>query len=296
MRTLQRLVLDELSPNRTWQLTDVVKSALRCQISHLPRKKASDDETRYPQTPAGMRAFLVKFFARHYLQAQHSLIEYMTSQQFLDIARSGHLRILDVGSGPAVASLAITSMVACILGHLRDGGEHLQRKVKVDYVLNDTSGICLGTGQRMLADYSRIVGRRNNGVIHNRTLSIQKPFPDNINQLERITLNLGTYDIAVFSYVISPLSEDKGFHTLLHGLSHTEELCTNQGRILILQDRFQETLVRQISESLGVSSQEKEVTQEIYPRRNANETYTYSYYRCLYIPGERRRIMRSSVA
>lgn len=283
-QTLESFVLEDLSANGTWRLTDDMKSALRCQISHLPRREVSDDETRYPQTPGGMRAFLVKFFARHYLQTQDSLIEYMTSQQFVDIARSRRLRILDIGSGPAVASLAITNMVARILDNLRYGNEKLQHKVKVDYVLNDTSSICLGTAQRMLTDYSHIVRRHNNAVIQNQTLSIQRPFPDNINQLERIASNLGTYDITVLSYVISPLSEDKGFGTFVNGLSRIEQLCTNQGRILILQDRFQEALVRQVSESIGVPMQQEEATQEIYPKRNDNETYTYSYFRCLYAP------------
>ncbi|MFB0524293.1 MAG: hypothetical protein ACETVZ_02050 [Phycisphaerae bacterium] len=296
-RTLKNLVLKELCPYGIWQLTDVMKSGLRYQISRLPKRKVSEDETRYPQSPAGMRAFLVKFFARHYLQTQNSLVDYVTGQDFFDIFMSGHLRILDIGSGPAVASLAITDMLTCFLEHLKDTGERLKNKiVKVDYVLNDTSSICLGTGQRMLADYFRITQRHNNAIIHNRTISIQKAFPDNINQLRRIRFNLGTYDIVILSYVISPLSEDKGFSTLVNGLLNIERLCSRNGRILILQDRFQAALVGRMSRAIGIPSHEEESTQHIYPKRNMGETYTYSYYCFLYAPAERMTVRQISVA
>ncbi|GAG15183.1 unnamed protein product, partial [marine sediment metagenome] len=149
--TLQNLIREELCQNEMWQLSDVMKSALIHQICRLPKNEVSEIETRYPQSPAEMRAFLVKFFTRHYFQTQNSLIDYMTSQDFLDIVRFGHLRILDVGSGPAVASLAITDMLACILEYLNYIEEWPKDKtVKMTYVLNDTSGICLGTGQCML--------------------------------------------------------------------------------------------------------------------------------------------------
>lgn len=293
-RTLQNFVLKELCPDGIWQLTDIIKSLLRYQISHLPKSKVSEDETRYPQSPAGMRAFLVKFFTRHYLQTQNSLVDYMTSQDFFDIIRSGHLRILDIGSGPGVSSLAITDMLAYIMEHLREEWSE-SKIIKVDYVLNDTSGICLGTGQHMLTDYFRISRRYNKGIIHGRTISIQKAFPDNMNQLRRVKFNLGTYDIVTFSYVVSPLNEDKGFKGLVRGLLNIEKLCSRNGRILILQDRFQAALVRQISRAVDISSHEEESTQQLYPKRNTNETYTYSYYRCLYAPTEEMIVRKSSV-
>ena len=295
--TLQNLVRKELCPDGIWQLTDVMKSVLRYQISQLPKTEVTEDETRYPQSVAGMRAFLVKFFARHYLQTQNSLVDYMTSQDFVEVIRSGNLRILDVGSGPAVACLAITDMLACILEHLKDRKDWSSRKmVKIDYILNDTSGICLGTGQRMLTCYFRISGRINRAIIRSRTICIQKTFPDDMDQLRRTKFNLGSYDVATFSYVVSPLNEDKGIVGLVKGLSNIEKLCSYDGRILILQDRFQATLMRRISRAMGISSQEKESTQEVYPKRNTNESYTYSYYHCLYGPRQKTTDRQSSVA
>lgn len=294
-RTLQNLVLKELCPDGIWQLTDVMKSVLRYQISRLPKSKVSETDTRYPTTPASMRAFLDVFFTWHFFQVQDSLFNYMTSEDFLDIVGSGHLRILDVGSGPAVASLAITDMLACILEHIEyiegwpKGGT-----VKVAYVLNDTSSICLGVGQHMLRNYFRIRTGHTRSIINDHMISIQKSFPDDMNQLQRIKLNLGTYDIVIFSYVISPLNEDRGFNSLVSGLLNIEKLCSYNGRILILQDKFQTSLVRRMSKAIEASANKQVLTQHVYPKRNDNETYTYIYYRCLYAPAEKRMIVGQS--
>jgi len=274
-----------------------MKSVLRYQVSRLPKSKVSETDTRYPTTPASMRAFLDVFFTRHFFQTQNSLVNYMTSQDFLDIIASGHLRILDVGSGPAVASLAITDMLACILEHLEYIGEWPKGKtVKVTYVLNDTSGICLGTGQRMLTNYFRIRGGHTGRIINGRVISIQKAFLDNMNQLQRVKLNFGTYDLVIFSYVISPLNEDRGFNSLVNGLMNVEKLCSHNGRTLILQDRFNASLIRRISRAIDISSHKRELRQHVYPNRNTNQTYTYSYYHCLYAPTRERIVRQRSVA
>ncbi len=293
--TLKNLVCKGLCPDGIWQLSDAVKSVLRYQISRLPRGNVSETDTRYPTTPASMRAFLSVFFTRHFFQSQDSLIDYMISQDFLNIVDSGHLRILDVGSGPAVASLAVTDMIACLLENLVYVGEWPKGKtVKIKYVLNDTSRICLGTGQDMLRNYFRMRRGHTKSIMSNHIISINHAFPDNMSQLQRVRLNFGTYDIIIFSYVISPLNEENGFSGLLNGLLAIERLCSHRGRVLILQDKFQTTLVRRMSKAIGISSEKQILTQEVYPKRNDNETYTYVYYRCLYTPAVKRKIIRQS--
>jgi len=289
-------VLKDLCPDGIWLLTDVMKSVLRYHISRLPSKKVSEDETRYPQSPVDMRAFLVKFFVRHYLQTQNSLLDYMTSQDFLETIKDRHLRILDIGSGPAVTSLAITDMLACVLRHLRDEWDRPGKKVMVDYTLNDTSSFCLGTGQQMLTDYFRINTRRSSQIRHSQIFRLEKAFPKNINQLRRINRKRGTYDIATLSYVVSPLNENTSFKDLINGLLNVESLLSCNGRILIIQDKFQPAIMRQISKALGISRQKEESTQEVYPKRNTNETYTYSYYCCLYPPTRKKGIPQISAA
>ena len=295
-RTLKKLVLKDLCPDGIWQLTDVMKSVLRYHISRLPNRKVSEDETRYPQSPADMRAFLVKFFVRHYLQTQNSLLDYMISQDFLETIRDRHLRILDIGSGPAVTSLAITDMLACVLRHLRDEGDRSGNKIIVDYILNDISGFCLGTGQQMLTDYFRICARRSSQITHGQIFRLEKAFLKNMNQLRRINCKLGSYDIATLSYVVSPLNENTNFKDLVNSLLNVESLFSRNGRILILQDKFQPAIMRQISRALGISRQKEESTQEVYPKRNTNETYTYSYYCCLYPPAKKGRVPHISAA
>jgi len=296
-RTLQNLVQKELCPDGIWQLSDVMQSILKHQVSRLPKRKVSETDTRYPVSPASMRSFLEVFFTRHYFQIQSSLINYVVSQDFLDIIRAGRLRILDIGSGPAVASLAITDMLVYILKYLKNLDDWPKGKViKVTYVLDDTSGICLGIGQRMLTDYFQISREYKTGVVHGRMISAQKAFPANMNQLRRIARNLGTYDIVTLSYVVVPLNEDDGLNNLVNGLLNTGRLCNPNARILIVQDRFSASLMRRISRAVGKTSHKEKLTQYIYPRRNANETYTYSYYSCLYAPMKEVTLNRIAVA
>jgi ribosomal protein RSM22 (predicted rRNA methylase) len=296
-KTLKSHILKELCPDGIWQLTNVMKSVLRYQISRLPKNKVSEDETRYPNSPAGMRAFLVKFFTRHYLQTQNSLIAYMTSDDFLDIIRSGHLQILDIGSGPAVTSLAVTDTLVYILDYLKNIGEWSNiKKVRINYVLNDTSNICLGTGQSMLTSYFQTRRKNYRGVTHSRTVSISKSFPENLNQIQRIKFNLHPYDITTFSYITNVLNEDKGLRRLVDGILNIEKLCSPHGQILILQDKFQEKLMQRISKAIGILSNEEESTQQIYPKRNSSETYTYTYYSCLYAPNDKKIVRQGDVA
>jgi len=39
-----------------------------------------------------------------------------------------------------------------------------------------------------------------------------------------------------------------------------------------------------MGKQIGVSVESKELTQEIFPNRGTMDTYTYSYYQCLYQP------------
>jgi ribosomal protein RSM22 (predicted rRNA methylase) len=280
---LQKYLLKTLCPNSVWELSDLMKITLKNQILHLPKREVTEDKTRYPINLADMRAFMTKFFARHYLQAQNSLINYMSSEDFIDIIKKGNLKILDIGSGPAVVSLAITDIVINIVKYLHGVGEwQRSKKVELDYILNDTSSICLGIGQRLIEDYFR--RKRNEVIINRHTFRINRAFPENMSQLRRISMNLGLYDIVIFSYVLSPLIEDKKFKQLINGILDIESFCNNKGRILILQDRFQKKIIQRVSGAINVPSHKEKSDQSIFPKRNENETYRYTYYSCLYSP------------
>ena len=282
-KTLQGKLLNKLSPNGEWELSDIVKSLLKYYIIRLPKKEVTEEETRYPINPSGMRVFLTKFFSRHYLQTQNSLIKYVCSDDFINIVNTGRINILDVGSGPAVASLAITDIVVNIIKYLKDRGVwHRGKRLEFNYILNDTSNICLGTGQNMIKDYFN--RSRHMTVTYTHLFSISKAFPDNMSQLKRISIQSGDYDIVTFSYVIYPLIEDNNFKSLIKGFLDIERLCSNCAGILILQDKYKRTLMHRLCNTLGVQSKKEISEQDIFPKRNDNETYTYTYYSCLYIP------------
>lgn len=274
-----------------------MKSLLGYQIGRLPRKEVSENETRYPETREGMRAFLDVFFARHFFQVQNSLIKYFVSEDGLSILKEGQLRILDIGSGPAVASLAITEIVAHVVRYLVNSSVWRGNKeIQMTYVLNDTEGICLGVAQAMLDGYFKMPVEHRKWVTRARTLTSQRAFPNNVSQLRRIAGNIGGYDIPVFSYVLTPLKKDAGLSALAMGLSDVESLCSGNGRVLILQDRFKAPLVRKVAALIGRSSQKEELTQRMGHTRNENDTYTYSYYTCLYSPGRHEAVRNESVA
>lgn len=267
-------------------MRDGMETLLKFQTNRLPRTTVSPEQTRYPISPADMRAFLDTFFARHYFQVQNSMLDYMTSEDFLELLDSHVLNILDIGSGPAVASLAITDVVACILKHLCEMNSlSNDKRVRIRYVLNDTANICLGTGRDMIRTYFAMNRRENLGLFNEATFTIEKEFPACINQLKRISRHLDTYTIMNFSYVINPLNEEQGLKSITNGLAQVETICNPNGRILILQDKFSEALIKKVSGAIRQPFQRDVLSQYVYSTDNDNVTYAYSYYCCLFKPG-----------
>ncbi|MHC4104814.1 MAG: hypothetical protein ACYSR9_07740 [Planctomycetota bacterium] len=292
---LMNSLLQELCPDGIWQLSDLIKSILRRQISNLPMGNVLKDEIRYPKSPAAMRVYLIRFFSRHYFQTQNSLFKYITSQDFYNTIRLGRLRILEVGSGPAITSLAITDMLNRFIQCLEKTGQWPKGKsVKVDYILNDTCSLCLGTGKLILTKYFH--NKKHRRITCGQIISMHKDFPDNLSQLQRIRFNIGKYDITTFSHAILPMIEGKGFKNIVLGLFNVEKLCNFNGRILILEDRFRAELVQQISRAIGISYNFEKIVQQIYPERNMSEIFTYSHYSSLYIPTQKMMMRQNYIA
>ncbi|MGD0596476.1 MAG: hypothetical protein ABSA64_03010 [Sedimentisphaerales bacterium] len=279
--SVESQIKSEICPDGIWKLSGRVKNVLRRQIGRLPDKSVSEEETMYPSTASGMRAFLEVFFSRHYFQIQNSLLDYVESEDFDGILDGGEIRILDIGCGPAVGVLAVTDIIMSIL---ENQNSSRQRPVRFAYVLNDTSGICLSTGQRMLNEYFDLYRANEIDAGEHRTLTLTNDFPDNVNQLERIEKNYGAYHLVMFSYVIRPLANENGNIGLANDIVRTEKLCDPRGRILILQDQYRESLMRTLGKRINASVENKELTQEVFPNRGTADTYTYSYYQCLYKP------------
>lgn len=283
---LHKQVEGQLCPEGNWKLSDTMNRILKRCVNCLPQGCPSEEETRYPTLPIGMRAFLDTFFARHFFQIQDSLIEYMTSDGFLGKLREGQLNILDIGCGPAVGSLAVTDLVMCIMKNLRTwnhGG--MKSKVKVTYVLNDTSDICLGTGRVLLRNYLNLNRVRLENRVIGNLISIGAPFPSNLRQLKRIRDNVGNYDLIIMSYVVIPLDENFEGEQLLDAFGNIFHLCDSSGRVLIVQDQFRETLVRKVSKMIGERFEKRTLRQHVYSSENGNSCQTYKYFSCLCAPG-----------
>jgi hypothetical protein len=285
--TIREHSWEDLYSDGVCQPSSVIKSVLNEQMIGLPGNAVSDHETRYPIDEPSMRAFLDTFFTRHMFQLQRSLVEYIATLDFRKAVQCGPLRILDIDAGPAVASLGIIDLVHRMAGGRDPRTWICPRGVRIVHVLNDTSPICLTTGRRMLAACCQ--SWRDAGLVlpANRVFALPTAFPNNIPQIQRLASFLGGYDIIILSYVLSPLTDDYSLRTLASAITTLEGLCRSHGRILVVQDRFQDSLVRSLAQRLDVEYREQTVTQEIYPPRGANETYTYTYYDCLYAPRER---------
>lgn len=57
---LRKRVSDELCPDGSWRLTDVMEKLLRLQMNSLPQRTVSEEETRYPTQPASMMATVTR--------------------------------------------------------------------------------------------------------------------------------------------------------------------------------------------------------------------------------------------
>ena len=113
---------------------------------------------------------------------------------------------------------------------------------------------------------------------------VEKAFPLNMRQLKRISQNIGAYDIIIFSYVVNPLNNEQGFKSLIKGLADVQALSDSNGRILVIQDKFSESLVRRITREIGRSCRKAELRQHVYSTENNNDFQSYSYYYCLFAP------------
>ena len=271
--TIRELVKEELCPDGVWKYSNQMNSIYQMAIRKFPLREASEDEERYPTTQNGMGAYLDKFFARHYFQVQDSLLDYMTSDSFLDIISNGYINILDIGSGPAVASLAIADLIRCITEVLYEI-KIVDPKVFLSFVLNDTSDICLGLGKEILFNYFQ---RTSNSscVSIDKAFFINKQFPETFSQFERISKNLKPFNIVNFSYVIVPLDEQDV--DISSEIMNFKKVCAKDGQILIVQDKYNEELIRRVENN----AEKRSITHLVYSQQNDNDSYTYEYYRLL---------------
>ena len=197
-----------VAPGDIWKLDSVFESLLKRQICSLPfSKNLSQLERRYPEDKKSLRAFLDKFFARHFFQVQNAMLQQETFERLLKAINNETVTIADIGCGPAVASLAILNLIS----HICSKNNKI---IKANIVLNDTATEILSAGKIMLDTYAKQL----NNIHITKNISLDTPFPDSMVQLRRISNLLAPYDLCCLSYVLMPLKEEATYNKINENL------------------------------------------------------------------------------
>ncbi|MBN1436546.1 MAG: hypothetical protein JW936_05690 [Sedimentisphaerales bacterium] len=240
-------------------------------MTSLPKgTDISVQERRYPTTPASMRSFLNAFFARHFFQVQDSILQPEAFERFCNLLRKGEVNIVDIGSGPAVASLAVLDLINAI----NESGYRVRSNVNI--VQNDSSAVCLQSSTNMLSAFRR----RTGGVCVIRDpICIDVPFPDSLTQIRRISSFIGRYDLCFVSYVLDAFKKEMTHGEIGLRIKELLGCCADNGLCIILQDKFRESLIRQAGRLQGASVHKARLTQKVYDNENSNAEQLYTYFR-----------------
>jgi len=271
---------DRLAPNSIWRLRGSTESLLRSTLDRLPGGKVSESEQRYPTTLQGVRAFLDSLFARHFFQVQDSLLAFVLHLVASQPMEHGTVCFADVGSGPAVASLALMDLLNCVQEIQEEHRAGRQRRIGISVALNDISEPCLNVGLDLLAAYSRAARSR---LFLERIIPVSVPFPESNTQLRRIAQLTQPYDLCCLSYALAPLKDQSDCNAISQGISRLAEACRYaNGRIVVIQDKFHESLLSQVCRNLGSVPQEVQIKQAVYDPQNQNTEHTYTFFRSIY--------------
>ena len=271
---------EHLAPDGVWKLREKTEALLRGTLRRLPHGKVSDNEERYPTTTQGVRSFLNSFFARHFFQVQDSLLALASGLVLRRPREGGTFSFADIGSGPAVASLALMDMLDCI-GELGPEAPQIgKRPIRISVVLDDVSEPCLKVGREMLIAYARETKGR---LSLERVVPVSVPFPKSNSQLCRIARLTKPYDLCCLSYAMVPVDEQSGHQALSRGIEQLADACRGaDGRILLLQDKFHESLLRKVCRVLGAQAQHAQIKQNVYDTENENSEHTYTFFRSIH--------------
>ncbi len=271
-------VRDYLAPQGVWTLRKETESLLGRTLSGLPRGQVSENEQRCPTTLRGVRAFMNALFARHFFQLQDSLLEFAVDLVASRSSQGEPLCFADIGSGPAVASIALIDLLDSVRQVVRKRTGEGMEPVRLSIVLNDVSEPCLDVGRKMILSLS---GETSVSVPQIAPVTV--PFPRSITQLGRLARNLRPYDLCCMSYVLAPLQEQAGLRSVSDAVRQLLGTSIQaNGRAVILQDKFHEQLHVDVCRRLGVSSQEVQLKQTVYDTDNQNDEHTYTFFRCVF--------------
>jgi len=230
-----------------------------------------------------MGAFLRDLFPRHFLQVQDCLASVTDRLLPQRLGSVSDVNIIDLGSGPAVASLAITSLVSQCLA-----ARGLGQFAKVNYILNDTSSVCLEAGERMLRSYFR--RERFSYRAHGLPASLgevsllREPFPKSLRSIHEKCAEGFHYTFLVAGYLLAPLDQNLDLSRSANSLLALRQFVNKSGGCtLVLQDKYHEEQIRQFGALLGASVRKERSSQKAYSSTESRSSATYAYFRALSI-------------
>jgi hypothetical protein len=267
-------IREDFVKNDIWELSPEIAKILNQQIKALPYSdKLSEYEYRYPKDKAGVRGFLDKFFARHFFQVQHAILQEDTYERFLNAINRGRVQIADIGCGPALATIATLNIISYICN------KH-SKFVDVSVILNDTETENLVIGQKMLTRYAKQLRK----IRITKTISLDTPFPDSMVQLRRISKMTLPYDMCFMSYIFVPLKEDASYDEIGNQIQELATHCKPDGFGILIQDKFRENHTRRLGAVIKATVNKLTLNQKVYDSNNSNENHWYNYFRMVFFP------------
>lgn len=218
----------------------MVENVWEEELRKLPDKPASRMQKRYPTTPEGMSNFLRSLYPRHFLQVTQSLSDEVNDPSFQEALREDEFNIIDIGSGPAVASLAVTDLV-------------IQQLPKSHAARAEVGKVtCLD--QPFPQSFQRIHEIRSEGFRYDFLCVGYLLAPVNEN-----------LDLSRSAHCVASMKQ----------FSHP-----SGGRFLLLQDKFHEELAQQVSHLIGSRLERFSSRQRAYANRDKEAVGTYTCFRC----------------
>jgi len=195
-------------------------------------------------------------------------------------ASKNALHLLDVGCGPATASLAVTDLLNSLLVI----PELVTPWNDLFYTFNDTSEAGLLAGVTLLGNF-----RRRSLLTRNPRAALRIHDPETIvaafpESAERISIprhrpEAPRDSMLIMSYVVGPLVEKEGVHSIARGIRKI--VMSDERRtmgLMLIEDQFHEKQLRSLARELELRVEERTLSLKTYWAENHHEIYTYRYY------------------
>jgi hypothetical protein len=83
--------------------------------------------------------------------------------------------------------------------------------------------------------------------------------------------------------VLVPLKDDLKHSEIAQSINAIRQYASEDATMLILQDKFHESLIRSLGGNLKATTEKGKLQQTVYDEDNSNEVHTYTYYRTVVV-------------